>query len=390
MGPRWFESVAEAERRARRRLPPDVYRALVAGSQRGLTLADNRRAFDEIGLVPRILDVPATQDLGRTLLGTPSALPVVLSPVGVQAVHPDGEVAVARAAAARGLIVGLSSFASQPVEEVVAAGAPVWFQVYWSGSRADLAARIERAERAGVAGLVVTLDWSFDVGRDWGSPFIPERLDARALARLAPGVLARLRWAWSFARAGGPPTLRVPNMARLGQAAPTFFAAYREWQETPPPTRDDLAWLRAAYPGPLLVKGVYRASDARVLADLGFSGVSVSNHGGNNLDGTPSPLRALGEVVDAVGERVEVFLDGGVRRGSDVAKALALGAHGVLVGRAYLYGLAAAGTAGVTNVVDLLASGLRATLRGLGHATIDELGPSDLRVPAGFAGVPRP
>ena len=139
-----------------------------------------------------------------------------------------------------------------------------------------------------------------------------------------------------------------------------------------------------------MLKGVMRVDDAKAAAAAGCSAISVSNHGGNNLDGTPSPLRALGEVVDAVGERVEVFLDGGVRRGSDVAKALALGAHGVLVGRAYLYGLAAAGTAGVTNVVDLLASGLRATLRGLGHATIDELGPSDLRVPAGFAGVPRP
>ncbi len=390
MGAPWFESVAEAERRARRHLPASVYRALVAGSQRGLTLADNRRAFDEIGLVPRIIDVPASQDLGRTLMGTPSSLPVVLSPVGVQAVHPDGEVAVARAAAQRGLVMGLSSFASQPVEDVVAAGAPVWFQVYWSGSRADLAARIDRARRAGVAGLVLTLDWSFDVGRDWGSPFIPERLDARALARLAPGVLARPRWLWSFVRAGGPPTLSVPNMARPGEAAPPFFTAYREWQETPPPTREDLAWLRATYPGPLLVKGVYRVEDAQVLADLGVTAVSVSNHGGNNLDGTPSPLRALGEVVAAVGDRVEVYLDGGVRRGSDVAKALALGAHGVLVGRAYLFGLAAAGTAGVANVIDLLASGLRATLRGLGHATLDELGPGDLRVPPGFGGGDHP
>ncbi len=381
----WFESVAEAQRRARRRLPPSVYRAIVAGAQRGRTLRDNRRAFDEVGFVPAILDVPASQETARTLLGTPSALPIVLSPVGVQAVHPLGEVGVARAAAHRGVIVGLSSFASRPLEEVAAEGAPVWFQIYWSGTREAIAARVARAAGAGAVGLILTLDWSFDVGRDWGSPFIPERLDGRALARLAPEALARPAWTRSFLRAGGPPALTVPNMALPGEASPTFFGAYAEWQATPPPTREDLAWLVAQFPGPVLVKGVYRASDARALADLGVRAVSVSNHGGNNLDGTPSPLRVLASVVEAVGDRVEVLLDGGVRRGSDVAVALALGARAVLVGRAYLWGLAANGVTGVENVLDLLGGGLRATLRGLGHEVLDELGAADLVLPPGFA-----
>ena len=384
MGARWFESVAEAERRARRRLPPDVYRALVAGSQRGLTLADNRRAFDEIGLVPRILDVPSTQDLERAVLGTPSALPVVLSPVGVQAVHPEGEVAVARAAAARGVAMGLSSFASRSLEDVCATGAPVLFQVYWAGGRERIERRLARARAAGARGLIVTLDWTFSHGRDWGSPWIPERLDLAAMARLAPQALARPAWLYAYARARRLPELTTPNMAVDAEPAPGFFAAYGEWMATPPPSWDDLAWLRAAWDGPFMVKGVSRVDDARRVLDLGATALSVSNHGGNSLDSTPAPLRSLSAVAEAVGDRIEVLLDGGVRRGGDVAKALALGARAVMIGRAYLWGLAANGQAGVENVLDIVRGGLDSALLGLGRADVAELGRDDVVAPPDF------
>ena len=180
------------------------------------------------------------------------------------------------------------------------------------------------------------------------------------------------------------PDLSVPNMAAPGEPAPTFFGVYGEWMQTPPPTWADLAWLREQWGGPFLVKGVMRADEARRCVDIGATGVSVSNHGGNNLDGTPAAIRALPSVADAVGTQVEVLLDGGIRRGSDVVKALALGARAVMIGRAYLWGLAANGQAGVENVLDILRGGIDSAVLGLGHSSIAALSPADLVVPPGF------
>jgi heme/flavin dehydrogenase (mycofactocin system) len=280
--------------------------------------------------------------------------------------------------------MGLSSFASKPVEEVVAAGAPVFFQMYWSGTRESMLARMERARAAGAAGLIVTLDWTFSHARDWGSPVIPERIDPRTALRFAPEVLARPQWLASFARTGRLPDLTVPNMAAFGSAAPTFFSAYGEWMGTPPPSWPDVQWLRSSWPGPFLLKGVIRVDDARRAVDAGVSAISVSNHGGNNLDGTPATIRALPAIAAAVGGQVEVLLDGGVRRGSDVVKALALGARAVMIGRAYLWGLAANGQAGVENVLDIMRNGIDSALLGLGHSAIAELSPADLVIPPGF------
>jgi heme/flavin dehydrogenase (mycofactocin system) len=382
---RWFETVAVAQQRASRALPPSVYGALVAGSERGSTLADNLRAFEELGFAPHVADLVADHALSTTVLGQELAFPVILSPTGVQAVHPEGEVAVARAAAARGTAIGLSSFASKPVEEVVAANPKTFFQLYWSGSREAIAQRVERARRAGAVGLIVTLDWSFANGRDWGSPFIPERLDLRTMVRLAPEALSRPRWLWTYLRSGHLPDLTVPNMALGGAATPTFFGAYGEWIQTPPPTWEDVAWVRSLWEGPFLLKGIMRVDDARRAVEAGVSAISVSNHGGNNLDGTPAPLRALPAVVRAVGGEVEVLLDGGVRRGSDVVKALALGARAVMIGRAYLWGLAANGQAGVENVLDIMRSGIDSALRGLGRSSVHELSPEDLVIGSGFS-----
>ncbi len=388
----WFETVAEAERRAKRRLPRSVYGALVAGSEGGATLRDNLDAFGELGFAPHVAGLSASRDLSTSVMGQSIALPVLCSPTGVQAVHPDGEVAVARAAAARGTAMGLSSFAGKPVEEVVAANPQTFFQLYWCGTREDMAERMARARRAGCPGLIVTLDWSFSHGRDWGSPAIPEKIDLKTKIKYAPEVLTHPRWFYSFGRTRQVPDLTVPNMAAGGRPAPTFFGAYGEWMQTPPPSWDDVAWIVGEWGGPVMLKGVCRVDDARRAVDAGVAAISVSNHGGNNLDTTPAPIRALPAVAEAVGDRIEVLLDGGVRRGSDVVKALALGARAVMIGRAYLWGLAANGQAGVENVLDILRGGIDSALLGLGRSSVDELCRDDVVVPDGFErrlGVPR-
>lgn len=387
MGAKWFETVAIAQERAKKRLPKSVYSALVAGSEKGLTVTDNVAAFSELGFAPHTVGATEKRDQSTTVMGQDISLPVLISPTGVQAVHPEGEVAVARAAAARGTAMGLSSFASKPIEDVIAANPKLFSQQYWLGSRDAIAERLERARDAGAVGLIVTTDWTFSHGRDWGSPTIPERLDIRSMLKLSPEVIARPRWFASFAKELRPPNLAAPNQARPGQQAPAFFAAYGEWMSTPPPTWEDIAWLRQQWDGPFMLKGVLRVDDAMRAVDAGVTAISVSNHGGNNLDGTPASIRALPAVVDAVGDQVEVVLDGGVRRGSDVVKAVALGARAVMIGRAYLWGLGAAGQAGVENVLDILRGGIDSALMGLGKASIHDLDRGDVLMPSGFARV---
>src|SRR5215475_15381138 len=205
MASSWFESVAVAQRLARKRLPAPVYDNLMAGAERGQTREDNVAAFAELGFAPHVAGNPAQRDLATTVLGQPISMPVIISPTGAQAVHPDGEVAVARAAAARGTAMGLSSMASKPVEDVVAANPQTLFQIYWSGSRDDVLARLERARKASAVGLILTADWTFTHSRDWGSPQIPDHTDLRTIARHLPEAIIRPRWLWQYARSGGPP-----------------------------------------------------------------------------------------------------------------------------------------------------------------------------------------
>jgi pre-mycofactocin synthase len=380
----WFETVAEAQRRAKKRLPKSVYSALVAGSERGVSVDDNVASFAELGFAPHTAGLSGKRDLSTTVMGQPISLPVFISPTGVQAVHPDGEVAVARAAAARGTAMSLSSFASKSIEEVAAANPQTFFQMYWTGGRDKLLARMERARAAGAVGLIITTDWSFSYGRDWGSPKIPEKMDLRAMLRFAPEGIARPGWLLDFAKTGKVPDLTAPNLAESGSPAPTFFGAYGEWMQTALPTWDDIAWLRQEWGGPFMLKGVMRVDDARRAVDAGVTAISVSNHGGNNLDGTPAPIRALPAIAKAVGDQVEIVLDGGIRRGSDVVKALALGARAVMLGRAYLWGLAAGGQAGVENVLDIMRGGIDSALLGLGHSSVHDLSPADVLIPDGF------
>jgi len=288
-----------------------------------IALNDNLTAFNELGLRPVTAGQSPERAMDTTIMGQPASMPVMISPTGVQAVHPDGEEAVARASAARGVPMGLSSFGSKPIESVIEGNPQLFF-----------------------VGMILTLDWSFSHGRDWGSPEIPQSIDLKTAMKHAPDVLTRPAWLKDWVRSGALPQLGVPNFGPKDAPAPGFFEAYGTWMGTPPPTWDDVASLVEAWGGPFMVKGIGRADEARRAVDAGASAISVSNHGGNNIDSSPAPIRVLPEIVDAVGGDIEVLLDGGIRRGSDVVKALALGARAVLIGRAYLWGLAANGQAG--------------------------------------------
>ncbi|MEM7274307.1 MAG: pre-mycofactocin synthase MftD [Actinomycetota bacterium] len=384
----WFESVAVAQQRAKRRLPKSVYGAIVAGAEAGVSMNDNITAFDELGLRPVTAGQPAEREMATEIMGQPASMPVMISPTGVQAVHPDGEVAVARGSAARGIPMGLSSFGSKPIEAVIAANPQLFFQIYWAGDLDSMKARMERARQAGAVGMIITLDWSFSHGRDWGSPAIPEKVDLRTAIQHAPDVLRHPRWLIDWAKTRQLPDLGVPNFGVGDGPVPGFFEAYGAWMGTPPPTWDDIAELRSHWNGPFMVKGIGRADEAKRAVDAGATAISVSNHGGNNIDGAPAPIRVLPEIAAAVGGQTQICLDGGIRRGSDVVKALALGADAVLIGRAYLWGLAVNGQAGVENVLDVLRGGIEATMRGLGKRSITELSPEDVVIPPGFSPPP--
>jgi heme/flavin dehydrogenase (mycofactocin system) len=380
----WFETVAVAQRRAEKRLPGSVYGAIIGGAEKGLSLNDNLTAFDQLGLAPHVAGLHAERGMEVQVMGQHLSMPVMISPTGVQAVHPEGEVAVGRAAANRGIPMGLSSFGSKSVEEVCAVNNQVFHQMYWSGGRDVMVQRLQRAEAAGAKGIILTLDWSFSNGRDWGSPWIPEKLDLKTMIKLSPQALSRPKWLMAYLKTFSLPDLSAPNMAAPGQKPPAFFGAYYEWMQSTPPSWEDITWLRSQWNGAFMVKGVCRVDDAKRVRDLGATALSVSNHGGNNLDGTPAPIRVLPSIAAAVGNEIDVVLDGGIRRGSDVVKAVALGAKAVMIGRAYLWGLSVNGQAGVENVLDVLRGGIDACLLGLGKSHVNELTPDDVTAPDDF------
>ena len=258
----WFETVAVAQQRAKKRLPRSVYGALIAGAEAGLSMNDNLSAFDELGFRPVTAGQSATRDMATTIMGQPASMPVAISPTGVQAVHPDGEVAVARASAARGIPMGLSSFGSKPIEEVIEGNPSLFFQIYWAGDRDSMSARMQRAKDAGATGLILTLDWSFSHCRDWGSPAIPERIDLKTALTHAPDVLTRPAWLLEWVKSGALPGFGVPNFAVGDQPVPGFFEAYGAWMGTPPPTWDDVASLREEWGGDGPTKPAERSTPA--------------------------------------------------------------------------------------------------------------------------------
>ncbi len=376
-----FRNLAEAERKAKRKLPPAVWLAVKAGNEQGWTLDENLCAFNELGFSPTVFDRPTSFDLRTRVLGIDVDFPVLVSPVGAQAIHPDGEVGVARAAARVGTAMGLSSWASASVRDVARVNDKTIFQLYWVGGRAEIEARVESARAAGAKALIVTLDWSHTPRRDWGvPPSPPSDLKLRTMLQLAPEALSRPLWLAGYLRHGRIPELKVPNLFERDGSVPYFGQAWSEFERTSPPTWDDVRWLRELWGGPFMVKGINTIRDAKLCVDLGADAISLSNHGGNNIDGSPSPLRYLPTVVDAVGSQIDVLVDGGIRRGSDVVKAVALGAKAVFAGRAVLYGLAVDGERGAQAVLEVLRDGIRETMFGIGRGRVADLTRSDVLV----------
>jgi L-lactate dehydrogenase (cytochrome) len=375
MRPERILSVREAQRLARRVLPRVVFDYIDGGADDERTLRANEDAFGDIAFVPHMGVDVGTPELATTVLGTPVSLPVLLAPCGlVRIMHPDSAPGVARAAQRQGTISVLSTVAGASVEEVAAAApGPLWFQLYAAGGRREAEGLVERARSAAVAALVITIDTPVlgnrerDV-RNGVSP--PLRVTPSNAVHLGPQVLSRPAWLLRLAR-DGVRVSRAPRAAPApADAGPTVGAVA---MAASPFTWEDVAWLRDRWTAPLVVKGVLTGADARRAVDAGADAVVVSNHGGRQLDGAPATLRVLPEIVAAVGGDAEVLLDGGIRRGGDIVKALALGARAVLVGRPYLYGLAVAGESGVDRVLTVLRAEMARTLSLLGCRSAAEL-----------------
>lgn len=365
----------DARELARRRLPRSVFLYFEGGTEDRQTIAENRDAFRRICFLPHVGRDVSTVDCATTALGSPLAFPVVPAPVGyIRLAHRDGELAVARAAGALGTAAGISTLSSCAIEEIVSGTpAPIWFQLYLVGGR-DLAERtMARAQAAGCRALLVTVDLAASASPD--RPLrggqIPVRVDLRNAVRYLPEMLRRPRWLADFLRDGL--ALDLPNVRDAADVPLSVAAASTRMAQRPGTTWDDVAWIRERWAGPLAVKGIIRGDDARRALDLGADAIIVSNHGGNALDGTIASLAALPQVVAAVPADTEVLLDGGIRRGSDVVKALALGARAVLVGRPYIWGLAAAGEDGARRALEILHDGVRRTLAMLGCQSLAEL-----------------
>ena len=360
---------------ARRRLPKVVFDYLDGGAEGEVTLRENRRAFDAVTFRPHHAVSVSGVDLRTAVLGSELAFPVLLAPVGYsRLMHPAGERAAAGAAGAAGAAYILSTMSGHKLEEVKAASSgPVWYQLYLIGGRDAAEAAIARARAAGYGALVVTIDTPVAGLRERDvRNGVAELLAGSLVAKLPflPQLLARPGWLASFLRDGGVPAL--PNVVAPGQG-PMPLVDVTTALARAAVTWEDLRWLRAAWHGPIVVKGVLTGDDACRAVDAGAAAVVVSNHGGRQLDGVPASLRVLPEVVTAVGGQAEVLMDGGIRRGSDIVKAICLGARAVLVGRAYAYGLAAAGEAGVTRALDILRADMERTLKLLGCAAISQL-----------------
>jgi L-lactate dehydrogenase (cytochrome) len=371
-------NVEVTRRRARRTLPRPVFDYVDGGADDEETMRRNLGAFRAVTLQPKMASGIVRPTLGRSVVGEDLAFPVLLAPCGfARVLHPDGEAGAARAASRLGLASVLSTAACTPLERVAAdaPGARQWFQLYFLGGRQGAAQLVGRAEAAGYSALVVTIDTAAIGNRERDvANRVPQPLQVNLRTALVQGpqMLRHPRWLYGFVRDGMP--VGLANAAGLTvDGVPLEPVAAAGMIATEPPSWDDLEWLRARWGGPLVVKGLLTAADAVRAVEVGADAVVVSNHGGRQLDGVAASLDALPEVVDAVGARTEVLLDSGVRRGSDVVKALALGARAVLLGRPYLWGLACGGEAGVEHVLRLLRTEIVRTLKLLGCASVDEL-----------------
>ena len=368
---------------ARRRVPRAVFDYLDGGAEGEITLRENCRAFEEVTFRPRHAVAVPGCDFRTRVLGFDLALPFLLAPVGYsRLMHPGGEVVAAREAGRAGTAYILSTISGHRLEDVKAGSTgPVLYQLYLLGGRAAAEAAIERARLAGFGGLVVTIDTPVSGIRERDHRNgMKELIGGSFLEKLPflPNVLAHPAWLTSFLLDDGLrslPNVVIPNegpMQLLDVSAALASSAV---------TWADLRWIRECWRGPIVIKGVLTGEDARRAVDEGAAAISVSNHGGRQLDSVPASLRALPEVVAAVNGQVEVWMDGGIRRGPDIVKALCLGARAVLCGRAYAYGLAAAGDAGVARAIEILRADLDRTLRLLGCSSVAALDRSYVNVP---------
>jgi isopentenyl diphosphate isomerase/L-lactate dehydrogenase-like FMN-dependent dehydrogenase len=376
-------NVEDLRRLARRRLPRVVFDYIDGGADGEVTLRENCRIFDDVRFRPRSAVVTQRCDLRTSVLGTEIALPVLLGPVGsCRMFFPRGEAVAAWAAGAAGTVYALSTLSGTRLEEVKAASSgPCWYQVYLCGGRDVALGAIARARAAGFSALVVTIDTPVAGLRERDVRDGTKELLTRRPWTMLPflgQLLVRPRWLAAFLADGG--LMSFPNIVLPDGPMP--YADVGAALEASAVSWDDLRWLREAWDGPIVIKGVHTADDARRAVDAGARAIVVSNHGGRQLDGVAPTLRVLPEVVAAVGDRVEVLLDGGIRRGGDVVKALCLGARAVLVGRAYAWGLGAGGEAGVAKAIQILRTDLLRTLKLLGCASVAELDASYVDVPS--------
>ena len=368
-------NIGDLRRLAQRRLPRVVFDYIDGGAEAERTLRDNCTAFDRVTLRPRgAVDVPSV-DLRTTVLGQTFELPFLLAPIGSSRMfYPRGEERAAAAAGDAGTGYILSTLSGCRLEDVKAATThTAWYQVYLVGGR-DVAERaIARAQDAGFSALVLTVDTPVSGLRERDVRNGTTALLSGNPVAMMPHIgqlLARPRWLMGFLRDGG--LMQFPNVV-LPSGRPMQYASVGPALAQSVVTWRDLNWIRRIWPGPIAVKGILTGDDARRAADSGANAVIVSNHGGRQLDGVSASLRALPEVVAATGGRIEVLMDGGIRRGSDIVKAICLGARAVLVGRAYAYGLGAAGKPGVARAIEILRTDLERTLALLGVPGIGAL-----------------
>jgi isopentenyl diphosphate isomerase/L-lactate dehydrogenase-like FMN-dependent dehydrogenase len=380
-------NIADLRRVAKKRLPAVVFDYLDGGAEGEVTLRENCRVFDDVSFRPRHAVAFPSCDLRTTVLGNEISLPAWLAPVGYsRLMHPGGEVAAASAAGKAGTGYTLSTISGHKLENVRAATTgPVWYQLYLMGGRAAAEGSIDRARRAGFTGLVITIDTPVSG--------IRERDPRNGMVQLLnPGLFQKIPyaqqfithpgWLIDFLRDGGVPPLHNVVLPGKGPMPLTDIARALAASTV---TWEDLKWIRELWSGPIIVKGVLTGDDGRRAVDEGAAAIVVSNHGGRQLDCVSSTLRALPEVVAAVNGRTEVLMDGGVRRGTDIVKAICLGARAVLCGRAYAYGLAAAGEPGVARALEILREDVKRTLVLLGCPGVSALDSSYVRMPKDWA-----
>lgn len=378
---------ADARAFAERRLPRSVFDYVDGGADDEVTLRANTEKFRDISFAPRSGVWVAQPDLSTTVLGQPVSFPVLTAPCGgMRLVHPRGDLGIAAAASAAGTIHVATSASGFTLEEIAETPGNQWFQAYRFSDVAAMHALVKRAEVAGYSALVATIDTSVSGNRekDFRNGFsFNMQIDLANIVRMAPKMINRPGWVARFVGDGMP--FGLPNTADLtadGKGM-DLTEMLKVGADSHSPTWEDIAWMRANWSGPLVVKGILTVEDAKKAASLGADGIVVSNHGGRQLDGAPATIAVLPAIVDAVGGRVEVILDSGIRRGSDVVKALSLGAKAVLAGRYPAYGLATAGDAGVTHVLELLRSEMTRTMRLVGSQRVGDLDPSWVSNPEG-------